>query len=754
MTGIVPRPWVGFRRDLRAEVVAGEATYLFSEHGVTAIEAESLERLVPLLDGTRDVAALMRAAAGESPDQITALIRNLADAGLLTAHRPDAGLADPAALAYWESAGLDGHDAAGAVGAASVAVTAVGETDSAAVLAACEAAGLTTVAGAADLGVVLCTDYLDAELARVDAEHRAAGRPWMLAKPVGTQLWLGPVFEPGGACWHCLVHRLWTHRRAEAYVQRTLGRRGPVPRPRATIAPAAAVAANLIALEAAKWAAGQRNAGQRSVWVLDTLTLRGEHHDLRARPQCHSCGDPELVRRQTRQPVRLQSRPKASVADGGHRALTAEEMRRRFGHLISPITGVVREIRQDDRGPAFLNAYRAGANLAVDPRGIGDLRHGLRGEHGGKGVTAVQAEVSALCEAVERCSGAYHGDELTVRASLAELGDEAVHPNALQLVHERQRAGRDEWNDRHSAFQWIGPEFDESATIDWTPVWSLTGGRSRLVPTGLLYYGSPAVEGARGLRADSNGCAAGSSLEDAVLQGFFELVERDAVALWWYNRTPLPGVDLDAFGDAWIGKLRQVHRSLHREVWALDVTADLGVPTFVALSRRIDKPAEDIVFGFGAHLDARVALRRALTELNQMLPAVAAVDAEDRGHSCNDPEARRWWRDATVAGQPYLWPAVGQDSRTPADYPGRVFADLREDLRWVERTVADHGLELMVLDQTRPDIGLPVVKVIVPGLRPMWARFAPGRLYDVPVRLGRRTEPIAFEDLNPIPVFV
>jgi ribosomal protein S12 methylthiotransferase accessory factor YcaO len=54
----------------------------------------------------------------------------------------------------------------------------------------------------------------------------------------------------------------------------------------------------------------------------------------------------------------------------------------------------------------------------------------------------------------------------------------------------------------------------------------------------------------------------------------------------------------------------------------------------------------------------------------------------------------------------------------------------------------------LVLDQTRPDLGLPVVKVIVPGLRHFWARYAPGRLFDVPVRLGWQSRPLAEEQLN------
>ena len=70
----------------------------------------------------------------------------------------------------------------------------------------------------------------------------------------------------------------------------------------------------------------------------------------------------------------------------------------------------------------------------------------------------------------------------------------------------------------------------------------------------------------------------------------------------------------------------------------------------------------------------------------------------------------------------------------------------------VERCVAiaaDLGLETLVLDQTRADIGLPVVKVIVPGLRHFTARLGPGRLYDVPVTLGRKPRPSDENDLNP-----
>jgi ribosomal protein S12 methylthiotransferase accessory factor len=61
------------------------------------------------------------------------------------------------------------------------------------------------------------------------------------------------------------------------------------------------------------------------------------------------------------------------------------------------------------------------------------------------------------------------------------------------------------------------------------------------------------------------------------------------------------------------------------------------------------------------------------------------------------------------------------------------------------------GLDFLVLDQTRPDIEVPVVRVVVPGLRHFYRRFAPGRLYDVPVKLGLRDQPISESELTPFP---
>ncbi len=278
--------------------------------------------------------------------------------------------------------------------------------------------------------------------------------------------------------------------------------------------------------------------------------------------------------------------------------------------------------------------------------------------------------------------------------------------------------------------------------------------RRRWLPTAFCYFDYPQERDPAVCWSCSNGNAAGNTREEAILQGFLELVERDGVALWWYNRVRLPAVDLDSFDEPYLGEVRTFLRKRKRDMWVLDATTDLGIPVFVSASRRTDGAAEQILFGFGAHLDARLALLRAVTEMNQMLGHVLhARDDEPVGAHITDRDTVEWLRNATVANQPYLV-ARDEPARTAASYTACRTDDIRDDVLACRALVERRGMEMLVLDQTRPEIGLPVVKVIVPGMRHFWPRFAPGRLYDVPVELGRLARPTAEEELNPIPMFL
>ncbi|OKJ94667.1 hypothetical protein AMK26_33285 [Streptomyces sp. CB03234] len=750
-------PLVGFKRHLRVEVVPGEGVYLLSEHGVKVLRGQAVEVLAPLLDGTRTLPGVIREAEPLVPPVSTGrILAKLAKTALIRYYDSQpTGPCDQAASAYWDLMGLDGDGASRALSQGRVRLVAVGQADVGAARHACRESGVIVSEedDEAALTLVLCDDYLAPGLAAVDALHRAAGRPWLLAKPYGTTPWVGPVFTPGaGPCWSCLAHRLRAHRTAEVPAQRAIGSTEPVRRPAASLAAGRTIGLQLAVLETAKWLAGARGDITKGLCSLDTLTLRSRTHPVRQRPQCRECGDTGLVRQQVRRPLTVRSRPKATLS-GGHRALTPHEMLARYEHLISPITGIVGEIVRDHRLPEGLNAYISGRNLALRCTTLAEVRGGLRSLSGGKGVTATEARTGALCEAAERYSATWQGDEPTVRDTLLGLGGDAVHPNDCQLFDERQFRDRERWNATHSAFHQVSAPFPVDRPVDWTPVWSFTAGVHRMLPTSMLYFGHDRDASASTPWADSNGNAAGSSVEDAVVQGFLELVERDAVAVWWYNRTRQPGVDLDAFDQPWLADIRDAYGRVNRRVWALDLTSDLGIPVMAALSRRIDKPTEDIVLGFGAHFDPRIALRRAITEMGQFLPAVALATADGGGYALSEPELVSWWRTATVRNQPYLTADPATASRAPRDFDYVPRSDLRDDVEACKALVRAHAMELLVLDQTRPDVAIPVVKVIVPGMRHFWTRFGPGRLYDVPVTLGHLSAPRSYEELNPIPLF-
>ena len=251
--------------------------------------------------------------------------------------------------------------------------------------------------------------------------------------------------------------------------------------------------------------------------------------------------------------------------------------------------------------------------------------------------------------------------------------------------------------------------------------------------------------GAGHIHADSNGCAAGNTLEEAIVQGFLELVERDSYAIWWYNRLQRPEVDLEPVRR--FLRPRPASPACRNRTPALGArhhqrSRDSELCGDVAFGRRTGRNSSSSVPARTSI--TRIALLRALTELNQFLSIglMGGGAARQPSHDGTGP--------LRLQDHPYLTP-----NGDPADPTG-----LRLEVRpsrharagawpaWISPSSA--GLDFLVLDQTRPDIEVPVVRVIVPGLRHFYRRFAPGRLYDVPVKLGLLDRPLSESELNPI----
>jgi ribosomal protein S12 methylthiotransferase accessory factor len=422
------------------------------------------------------------------------------------------------------------------------------------------------------------------------------------------------------------------------------------------------------------------------------------------------------------------------MTSGGYRTVSSRTTVARFRKHVSPLTGVVTKLERIQADLPMNTNFFAQHNFSAPAQSVDQLRSGLSGGSFGKGSTAEQGEASALMEAIERYSGIFQGDEIRLTRRFTDFpkGD-ALLPNDVQLFSETQFQTRHDLqpDDSHPIPDPVHP----SAKIEWSPVWSLRDQRFKYLPTGLLYFFY------RDFHTDSNGCAAGNTREEAIVQGFLELVERDAYAIWWYNRSQRAEVDLSEFDDSYIRDIRTQFADAGRKLWVLDVTSDLGIPTYVAIMHWMQNGQENIEFGSGSHFDRRIALLRSLTELTQFMSIGMMGGASGEKPTLDGVTPLR------LEQYPFLIPS---DKPIVPPAPGlKVHDNTRDQVNVCVEIANRAGYDFLALDQTRPDVEVPVVRVIVPGLRHFYRRFGPGRLYDVPVKLGLLERPRLESELTP-----
>jgi len=701
--------------------VPPDLVFFLADEDASCVRGEGWVRLAPLLGGPLDLEGVA-AAADLLVEEVTTALSALARQGLLAddddppvPDRPPGEERGPNAPAPGPRLVLDGG-ASGLRRALDGAPTALAsDTPDAAV------------------HLVAVEDYLDPELERLAATV-PAGRPWLPFKAGGERPWIGPLFGGGGeACPGCLgvalarsrpVAALYYHLTADTH--RVPAREGASPSP-TVIAGNPAPEVDVSPARAA-WVCdevGRRLADGSladTLWVLDPATGDAAPHRLRHEADCPLCGTGPAPAG----PIPLGPRPIAHRADGGFRSERPGETRRRLAALVDSLTGPVREVRGLARhGAAAPCVAVATYPHPLPPTTWRQLRARPRVSAAGKGTSPDQATVGAIAEAVERSCGVFRGDEPRRRASLEELGEEAITPDQLLLYSDRQLAGGEA-----PAAPWR-PDLPS----EWTAVHSLADGRRRWMPTALAFHAYRPPPGAWGHPADSNGCAAGRCPEEAVLQGLLELVERDAVALWWYNALARPR--LDAGADPQAAVLGSLCRSHGRELVLLDLTSDLALPVVAAVGLPEGGEGRPL-FGFGAHLDPALAVGRALCELGQFLPAADGTSRVDRRASARVPP----WLAAAASAPAHTALPSGPDCE-----------DFSAALESVLDRLAGAGLEAWALDQTRDRGALSVVRVVAPGLRPWTRRLAPGRLYDVPVAMAWRPAPRAEDEMERQPLY-
>jgi len=740
----VPR----FAPNFTVYVLPSKVVCLYSEDRKFFLHGELYCALASAIgEGGKSFRELVRALEGNFPsDKIHEALKRLVDRRFIIA-KPRAS-ADTVA-AYWASLGLSPEIAEKNLQKCRVRIQSIDVQGAAELGAALRGLGVRVVKRSADLTVTLVSDYLEGQLAELNHEHLSDRTSWILVQPCGIFPLVGPVLNPGkSACWACLAERMKRNREIKALLDRGGARRvATSPLARDMVGQSGI---QLAAVEIAKAIATDFRTDVRDhIISLDLLGATIVKHYVAARPQCPACGRKKLRDpRRAPVPVELGAGGKLVMTSGGYRTVSSRATVARFRKHVSPLTGVVSRLERIEADLPMNTNYLATHNFSGPARTVNELKAGLSGGSFGKGSTAEQGEASALMEAIERYSGIFQGDEIRVTRRFTDFpSGDAILPNDVLLFSDAQdRQDQAQMIDADPSMPMPTP-FDRSADIEWSPVWSLRDERFKYLPTSLLYFFYRGPPAAYQVHADSNGCAAGNTLAEAIVQGFLELVERDAYAIWWYNRLQRAEVDLGQFDEAYIRELKIQLAETGRRLWMLDVTSDLGIPSFVTLAHWMENSQEFVEFGSGSHFDARIAALRAMTELNQFL-SIGLMGGRDpnptrqESNQDNVPPFR-------LQDHSYLMPSGAAAVRP--DF-GSKFGNLdaREQVTACVSLAKRAGLDFLVLDQTRPDIKVPVARVIVPGLRHFYRRFAPGRLYDVPVKLGWRDRPLSESELNPL----
>ena len=321
-------------------------------------------------------------------------------------------------------------------------------------------------------------------------------------------------------------------------------------------------------------------------------------------------------------------------------------------------------------------------------------------QHQGKGATAAAAKASAVMEALET----WHAENV-------------VQPLRLAAFDELPGAVRPDRLPRSPAGAALGGALSAERLL-WVQGAELRGGAPVWVPFELV--GCDFTQDGRALfQATTNGLAAGNVWLEAVLHGLYEVVERDAVALWRAAPAAVQdasAVDLDGIAPPALRRLLALFAAAEMELRLWEVTSNVRLPAFLCLVQARD--AADGVepqLGAGCHAAREVACARALTEAAQARAAVISGGRDDFTPEGYGADARG--RQRAIAAHWLRAPA----RRAFAHAPDRAADDLAADLATVLDALDAAGCGRAAwVDLTHADVGIPVVRVIVPGLEGPW----------------------------------
>lgn len=331
----------------------------------------------------------------------------------------------------------------------------------------------------------------------------------------------------------------------------------------------------------------------------------------------------------------------------------------------------------------------------------------------GKGANFSQAFASALMEAVEL----FHAEDIDDRTTLASFRD----LSAQACVAMPCSLGA------------TGGPLPEALELAWIQGYDLLQRERCWVPWEVVHtdYTLSSRHTGDHFLSGTDGLAAGNHLVEAISAGICELIEHDAVALWHAldirarARCRLNAASVDD-EDCCALLAKYNSAQIRPRLW--DVTSDIGIPAFVCdIPAETDNPSGGLrrFRGAGCHPSRAIALARALTEAAQIrLTYISGIRDDLLPSDYKESPQQRLGAALLDAVSQSLEP------RSFSDVPSLDENDLALDLQWELKRLQAVGISRVIaVDLTRPDFGIPVVRVVIPGLESACTHpnYRPGR---------------------------
>jgi ribosomal protein S12 methylthiotransferase accessory factor len=454
--------------------------------------------------------------------------------------------------------------------------------------------------------------------------------------------------------------------------------------------------------------------------------------------------------------IRLSSSPKTEIEN--YRAKRASEIAIPLDTCLNRICGMFGPDSTQSRHSNFVAQVSGGFREPAAPW----THH----RWSGRKTTYRSSLTVGLLEAFERYAGLrMRSKRCTVFDTYHNLKDRAIDPRDCGLYEKSVY----EKNPRLTPFS-------EDVALRWVWGYSLTENRPVLAPLQFVYYGDRDSREPRIIDDNSNGCAIGTSLEEAVFHGLLELIERDSFMIHWNMRLTPGHIILNTVRDQELKcTIDRFHR-LNLEVFLLDSRLDLRVPSIIAVVVRRDDGLGALALATGSGFNPETAMKAALAEI-----ASRQTGFEARTHSM-DEKLRSALSDFTAIrtmsdhGNFYGLPEAAQHAQFLVESEIKVSVedaytdwqsakpktfDLTDDIQHCIIAVTSAGMnQIVVVDQSTPEqlrIGLRTVRVLVPGMMPLDFGYGRSRAislsrqYAVPVKLGLKNGPLGPDQMNWVP---